>query len=423
MVHHYNWGLPVAVDLFAAALGAGAFMVAVIADMVGGRRHKTISFLGALIAPWPVIIGVLLLVLDLGNPARFWEMLLKASPEGGLEAPGLMFSLTSTMSVGTWTLTFFVIVSLLYSLFHILSYPFRSWVYIRKLTGVAGLPLAVMVTIYTGVLLSATPNPAWNNMVLPIVFVASAVATGIAAVVMLASILRMIGKIDEYSAPIPLLEKMMGTVMIVQLVAMVAFLIAAPKSAVVGMFSGSASALLPIILLGLGLVVPLLMTLKGKIWVPLTAIAGIVLAVEGNIFLMRVIETGRGLVPIVFFLSAMVTGIVAELVIVSILKMTNAIKSEKSQTQATGRVVTRMVILQVACVAIVMIAATTFPEIGQAQLGALLTIFVIGLGLAVPTILTLKGKTLQPATSLLTALLVLEGGFFLRYVLLTVGQM
>ena len=56
MVEH-NWGIPVAIDLFAAALGAGAFMLAVVADLAGGRRNRTVSAIGALIAPWPVICG------------------------------------------------------------------------------------------------------------------------------------------------------------------------------------------------------------------------------------------------------------------------------------------------------------------------------------------------------------------------------
>ena len=136
MQHHFDWGLPVAIDLFAAALGAGAFMLAAVADLAGGRKYRTTSFVGALIAPWPAIAGVLLLVIDLGHPFRFWEMLLKASPEGGIEAPYLMFSASSTMSIGTWVLTVFVWMSLAYIVCHIASYPYRFMTYPRKLVAV-----------------------------------------------------------------------------------------------------------------------------------------------------------------------------------------------------------------------------------------------------------------------------------------------
>lgn len=103
-MEHYNWGIPVAIDLFAAALGAAIFMVAVVADLAGGRKYRRISITGALIAPWPAILGVLLLVVDLGKPWRFWEMILRRSHET-LGVESLMFKIGSTMSIGTWLLT------------------------------------------------------------------------------------------------------------------------------------------------------------------------------------------------------------------------------------------------------------------------------------------------------------------------------
>ena len=36
---HHVWGLPVALDLFFAGLGAGLFLVAVMADLFGGDRY------------------------------------------------------------------------------------------------------------------------------------------------------------------------------------------------------------------------------------------------------------------------------------------------------------------------------------------------------------------------------------------------
>ena len=59
-MEHLNWGLPVALDLFLAGMGAAAFMLAVMADFAGGRRYRSVSITGAAIAPWPVILGVLL---------------------------------------------------------------------------------------------------------------------------------------------------------------------------------------------------------------------------------------------------------------------------------------------------------------------------------------------------------------------------
>ncbi len=116
MNEHLNWGLPLIIDLFAAGMGAGAFMVAAVADLASNKkRYRDISLAGAFIAPWPAIIGVLLLVVDLGNPQRFWEMVLKRG-DGvlTLEAPLVMFAPSSVMSWGTWVLSIFICVSLAY---------------------------------------------------------------------------------------------------------------------------------------------------------------------------------------------------------------------------------------------------------------------------------------------------------------------
>ena len=98
-MEHYNWGLPIAIDLFTAGMGAAAFMVAVVADLKSNKKFDSVRFTGAIIAPWPVILGVLLLIVDLGKPLRFWEMMLRRGEGLSLEAPYLMFNGGSTMSV------------------------------------------------------------------------------------------------------------------------------------------------------------------------------------------------------------------------------------------------------------------------------------------------------------------------------------
>ena len=160
-MEQYDWGLPLAINLFAAGLGAAMYMVAVAANLAGGRKYRRISTTGALIAPWPVILGVILLIVDLGKPGRFWEMMLRRSHETlGIE--GIMFNASSTMSLGTWILILFVLGSLLYMVVAVLAWPFKWAEKLQKVLGVIGLPIALAVTIYTGVLLSATSNSLWR---------------------------------------------------------------------------------------------------------------------------------------------------------------------------------------------------------------------------------------------------------------------
>ena len=262
-MEHYDWGLLLAIDLFAAGLGAAIFMVAVAANLAGGRRYRRISTTGALIAPWPVILGVLLIVVDLGKPLRFWEMMLRRSHETlGIES--IMFNAGSTMSLGTWLLILFVLGSLVYMVVALLAWPFKWAEKLQKVLGVIGLPIALLVTIYTGVLLSATRNRVWGSLLLPIVFVASAIVTGIAAIVFILAAIRVARPDSKIGSDIPKLEVINGWTIAFQLLMVILFVIFGIGSAQMRAVIGSAFGLLWWIgVIGLGLVVPLVIGIRG----------------------------------------------------------------------------------------------------------------------------------------------------------------
>ncbi len=262
-MEHYDWGLLLAIDLFAAGLGAAIFMVAVAANLAGGRRYRRISTTGAIIAPWPVILGVLLIILDLGKPLRFWEMMLRRSHETlGIES--IMFNVGSTMSLGTWLLILFVLGSLVYMVVALLAWPFKWAEKLQKVLGVIGLPIALLVTIYTGVLLSATRNRVWGSLLLPIVFVVSAIVTGIAAIVFILAAIRVAKPDSKIGSDIPKLEVINGWTIAFQLLMVILFVIFGIGSAQMRAVIGSAFGLLWWIgVIGLGLVLPLVIGIRG----------------------------------------------------------------------------------------------------------------------------------------------------------------
>lgn len=180
MTEGLNWGLPIIMYLFLAGMGAGA--VTVSSSMLlrggGGRGvHHEIARYGALLGPLPVIIGTGLLVLELGsfeagNYFRFLNL--------------YMVMNLSPMSVGTWLLTVFMATSVVYAYTYIHFVPFflgdrMVW---RRRMAWANVPLGLAVAIYTGVLLGAMPSrPFWNSPVLALLFMISALSTGIALII------------------------------------------------------------------------------------------------------------------------------------------------------------------------------------------------------------------------------------------------
>jgi polysulfide reductase chain C len=275
---HHVWGLPVALDLFFAGLGAGLFLVAVMADLFGGERYRGVRRVGGVLAPWPVLLGVLLLVVDLGNPQRFWEFVLRAGP--GF----LIFRPSSVMSWGTWLLVIFSIVSLAYCALSLVRWPFEGDEKVRRAIGVVGLPFGLLVTIYTGVLIAGTAIPLWDTPMLPVLFVCSALLAGLAAAMMVLGLRPSLGLSATNESVMNSLAKAQSVLSVVVLaLALVYVGVVAGRD---GGAAHAASALWWVFVVVLGLVVPLVFGLvrsKVKVALATPAVAG--LAVLGAFFL------------------------------------------------------------------------------------------------------------------------------------------
>ena len=121
------------------------------------------------------IIGVLLLIIDLGAPLRFWHLFTQ-------------FNLATPMSAGTWILLLWVIIAVVLVMIWWLANKMPGRVDgLLKLAGIlkpVNVVLSVLLVAYTGVLLSVSNQPMWSSTILlPALFVASAVSTGVALLI------------------------------------------------------------------------------------------------------------------------------------------------------------------------------------------------------------------------------------------------
>jgi formate-dependent nitrite reductase membrane component NrfD len=200
--HFVFWNWTVAVYLFVAGLSAGAFAVSVLAYFIGEEKYEDIARIGAYIAPFPLIFGLLFLIYDLERPYLFWKLLVTVQ-------------IHSVMPLGAWLLLIFSLISFLNFYLWLperidLIVFFRQWLQkwsnheiverirvsrilesltrlnlkrFRAVIGLIGMPVALFVGIYTGVLLGVlSPRPFWNNPMLPMLFLVSALKTGMAAI-------------------------------------------------------------------------------------------------------------------------------------------------------------------------------------------------------------------------------------------------
>jgi polysulfide reductase chain C len=163
-----TWGLPVVLYLFLAGLGTGSFCLGMIASKRKGPGWESCSRMAFQLSPMAIAIGLLMLVFDLRYKARFWRTL-------------TVLNLQSPMSVGVWLLSAFFLVSMLSALsWQVPSVRKRiPWIgrwtawdqpKVKRGLGLIGMPLALGISVYTGVLLSVTILPLWRNWSLPLFF-------------------------------------------------------------------------------------------------------------------------------------------------------------------------------------------------------------------------------------------------------------
>jgi polysulfide reductase chain C len=169
------WGPLLAWYLFLAGAGAGAYLVGVVANYLGDRYRSLVKpgiYLGA-----PLVgLGSLLLLLELGAPSRFLLAFLRPH--------------SSMISIGIIIITVFMILGTIHFAVHFFSKLNASEKFLRWLGGVNAF-FALGTAIYTGLLLGVVRAvPLWNTPILPLLFLISALTTGMGAVLLFVGLRR-----------------------------------------------------------------------------------------------------------------------------------------------------------------------------------------------------------------------------------------
>jgi formate-dependent nitrite reductase membrane component NrfD len=173
-----HWPFLIDVYFFLGGLAGGAFVIATIAALVDGRRYRDVVRSGYYLALAALLPCPILLVVDLGVPSRFLNML-------------RVFNVQSPMSMGAWALGAFGACVGLAALFTLLDdlKGRRDFSNVTLIVGVIGGVFGFFVAAYPGVLIGATARPLWTNgHALGALFLAVGASTAAAAIALILTV-------------------------------------------------------------------------------------------------------------------------------------------------------------------------------------------------------------------------------------------
>lgn len=287
-----KWEWWIVVYFFVGGIAGGAYFTAALIDLFGRSEDRPIARMGYYLAfPLSLVCGIALIA-DLGQPLRFWHMILYSKT--GLPTP----KWDSPISVGAYVL-------LLFGLFSFLSFvdvlietgrlPGKSLHTRlagapRKVYSILGGLVGFFLASYTGVLLATTHLPVWSsNPLLGSLFLASAASTGMAAIAF-GLALRRVDLAESWAK----LRQADNVALILEIVLLLVFIILLGSTATLILTGVSG-----ILLIGgtviAGLIIPLVLQLRVKHAPSLMLIISALILIGG--FLMRtvIVMGGQGL--------------------------------------------------------------------------------------------------------------------------------
>lgn len=300
-----DWPLLIDLYFFLGGIAGGAFVIATIAHLMGGKKNREVVKIGYYVALLALIPAPILLIVDLGMPSRFLHMMMVEKPALtiGMDAINLgpvHLKPLSPMNMGAWALLglsgFGVLAAL--SVFLEDMKPGRDLSALRTTAGVIGGFFAFFLAAYPGVLLGATARPLFQNgKFLGALFLAVGATTGAAAIALILSFLG-----QDVSGSLGRLRRITIPALLLQGATLALFVLA------VGMSGGEGAAqALALLVSGpysltfwlgavvVGLVAPLVLEVSGRQQVKpgLVAVSAILILVGGFLVKYVIIAAGQ----------------------------------------------------------------------------------------------------------------------------------
>ena len=167
IVHQEAFGLNIAIYFYLTGLSAGSFILSTLAYGFGMEQYKSLGKVGVVLATILLVIAPFFLLIHIGVPHRAWHLFVYLNFE-------------SPITWGSFLLILYPLNCIIYAYF-----MFQDKRKQTRLFGLIGIPLAISVHGYTGFILAfGKARALWNTALMPILFLVSAIVSGIALMIL-----------------------------------------------------------------------------------------------------------------------------------------------------------------------------------------------------------------------------------------------
>ena len=211
-----HWGLLIVVYPYITGVVAGAFILASLVKVFNVKEVQPLYRLSLLTALAYLLVAPMALVSHLGHPERFYEILLTPQTSSAMAMFGFVYAwyLMAVLLLEIWFVHRTDMIEWAEQEKGVMRHIHRALALYSRDTGeravafdhkalkvitIVGIPSAFLLHGYVGFIFgSIKANPWWSSVLIPIVFLFSAIVSGIALVILLYMIITPLtgGKID-----------------------------------------------------------------------------------------------------------------------------------------------------------------------------------------------------------------------------------
>jgi len=161
-----TFGTLIAIYFYLTGLSAGSFIISTLSYGFGFERFKPLGKIGIVIATLLLVAAPMFLLAHSGQRLRVWHLF-------------VYLRLSSPITWGSFLLILYPLNCIIYGFF-----MFKGNRRLTRIFGLMGIPLALMVHGYTGFILAfGKARPLWNSSLMPLLFLVSAMVSGIAMMI------------------------------------------------------------------------------------------------------------------------------------------------------------------------------------------------------------------------------------------------